>query len=91
MGEVTINMTTIITSHLTDQHVEEALSEAYIQTIAASARVAVTTRRHDHGIDGSFRHIDKIHGRRSEFGVALDFQLKGSKNWLRDSQNATIV
>lgn len=84
-------MTTVITSYLTDQHVEEALCEAYVQTIAAWARVAVSTRRHDHGIDGSFRHIDKIRGRRSESGIALDFQLKASKKWSLDSTNANII
>ena|ERR1700730_1886412 len=84
-------MTSIVSSHLTDQDAEEVLCEAYIQAIAAQARVAVNINRQDYGIDGSFRRIEKVHGRRSEAGIALDFQLKASINWSFDSTSTNVI
>lgn len=85
-------MTTRISSHLTNQHAEEALCEAYIQAVAAHARVAVrVNHKNDYGIDGSFHHIDKIHNRRLESGIALAFQLKASINWSLDKTQEKII
>ena len=85
-------MTTIISSYLTNQHAEEALCEAYIQAIAAHARVAVRiNHKNDYGIDGSFHHIDKIHKRRLESVIALAFQLKASINWSLNNAQEKIV
>lgn len=86
-----VKMTKAFTSYLTDQSVEEFLSEAYVQAVAARARVSVSTNRHDHGIDGSFRHINKINNRRSESGIALDFQLKASQKWRIDKRTNNIA
>lgn len=85
-------MTTIISSHLTDQHAEEALCEAYILAVAAHARVAVRiNHKYDYGIDGSFHHIDRVHNRRAESGIALAFQLKSSVDWSLDSTEKEII
>jgi hypothetical protein len=66
---------------LTDQHIAEDLSRAYVQAVAAKAGVNLSTRVHDYGVDGTFHPIRIIGGRRVEAGFPLDFQLKASKNW----------
>lgn len=65
---------------LTTQHVEEDLSRAYVQAIAAKARVnlALRERSHDYGIDGTFHQVSYRDGHRKESGFSLDFQLKAS-------------
>ncbi len=67
---------------LTKQHVEEDLSRAYVQAVAARAGVILRLgdRSHDYTIDGTFSQISYIHGRRHESGFHLDFQLKATKN-----------
>lgn len=66
---------------LTMQHVEEDLSRAYIQAVAAKAGVNLDIgRSHDYTVDGTFHHISYIRGQREESGLAIDFQLKASKN-----------
>ena len=66
---------------LTEQHIAEDLSRAYVQAVAAKAGVNLSTRVHDYGVDGTFHPIRIINGRRAEAGFPLDFQLKASKNW----------
>lgn len=47
---------------LTDGHIKEMLSEAYVRSIAAAARVsyAASPTDHDYGIDGQFAKIRRV-------------------------------
>lgn len=65
---------------LTDNHVKEGLSRAYVQAIGARAGIIVSmhNRSHDYGIDGSFHAVSLINNRRTEIGITLDFQLKAT-------------
>ncbi len=67
---------------LTKQHVEEDLSKAYVQAVAARAglNLSLNSRSHDYTIDGTFHQINYVNGRRHESGFSLDFQLKATKN-----------
>lgn len=73
---------------LTDQHIAEDLSRAYVQAVAAKAGVNLSTRVHDYGVDGTFHPIRIVNGRRAEAGFPLDFQLKASKNWTMNEEHA---
>ncbi|MDX2044090.1 MAG: DUF4365 domain-containing protein [Acidobacteriota bacterium] len=66
---------------MTQQHVEEWLSHAYVMAIAARAGVGIGRPFQDYGVDGTFSKIQFFSGRRFETGVKIDFQLKASKNW----------
>lgn len=66
---------------LTEQHIAEDLSRAYVQAVAAKAGVNFSTRVHDYEVDGTFHPIRIVNSRRVEAGFPLDFQLKASKNW----------
>lgn len=70
----------MMTSQMTDQHKEEALSRAFVQAIAARAGANVSIRDFDYGIDGSFHEIAVIGSQRIEAGVTIHYQLKASKN-----------
>ncbi len=65
---------------LTEEHRKEALSRAYVQAVGAKAGVIVgiKDRGYDYGIDGSFHEVSLMNGRRTETGIALDFQLKAT-------------
>ncbi len=69
---------------ITIQHVEEDLSRAYVQAVAARARlglaVSIDDRSHDYGIDGTFHQVQYVNNKRRESGFKLDFQLKACKN-----------
>ena len=67
---------------LTKQHIEEDLSRAYVQAVAAKAGVnlRINDRLHDYTIDGTFHQVSYTNGRRHESGFSLDFQLKATKN-----------
>jgi hypothetical protein len=68
--------------------IEELLSVAHVQAIAAKVGVSIATfdrlwrkrSYRDHGIDGHFRQIAVIESRRYVCGYGLDFQLKASIN-----------
>ena len=62
------------------QIIEELLSVAHVQAVAARAGVSISTFDKDFGIDGTFRQITSIGNRRFTSGYALDFQLKASIN-----------
>ncbi len=67
---------------ITTQHIEEDLSRAYVQAIAARAGINLSLRErsHDYGIDGTFHQVSYRDGGREESGFSLDFQLKASIN-----------
>lgn len=70
----------MMTSQMTDQHKEEALSRAFVHAIAARAGAIVSIWDFDYGIDGSFNEIAIIDGQRVAAGVTIHCQLKASKN-----------
>ncbi|MBD1859679.1 MULTISPECIES: hypothetical protein [Leptolyngbya] len=42
---------------LTDQHIAEAISRAYIRAIAGRAGLNLAIREYDYGVDGSFDEV----------------------------------
>jgi hypothetical protein len=69
---------------LTDQHIEEALSRAYVQAIASRAGINIGSSQLDYGVDGTFTTIQIVNGRRVETGFHIDYQLKASTKWKLD-------
>ena len=70
---------------LTDQHIAEALSRAYVRAIAGRAGLNLAIREYDYGVDGSFDEVVVRQNRRVESGFSLSFQLKASTQWQLDS------
>jgi hypothetical protein len=72
---------------LTDQHISESLSRAYVRAIAGRAGLNLAIREYDYGVDGSFDEVAVRQNRRVESGFSLSFQLKASTQWqLNDIQ-----
>ncbi|WP_425592731.1 DUF4365 domain-containing protein [Brevibacillus parabrevis] len=66
---------------LTEEHIKEGLSRAYVTALAHSAGMNCSIREHDYGIDGTFHEIRiNKNGRRCENGFRIDFQLKSCIN-----------
>lgn len=70
---------------LTEQHIAESLSRAYIRAIAGRAGLNLAIREYDYGVDGSFDEVIVRQNRRVESGFSLSFQLKASTLWQLDS------
>lgn len=66
---------------LSQQHIEEGLSRAYVQAVAARAGVNLAMPLNDYGVDGAFRKVIRSHHRLFESGLALDYQLKATTRW----------
>ncbi len=64
---------------LTENHIKEGLSHAYIRAIAHRAGFNVSVREFDYGIDGTFLPVKSRDGRLVESGFPLDFQAKASQ------------
>jgi Domain of unknown function (DUF4365) len=62
------------------QIIEELLSVAHVQAVAARAGVSISSFDKDFGVDGTFRQTMATENRRFTSGYALDFQLKASTN-----------
>jgi Domain of unknown function (DUF4365) len=62
------------------QIIEELLSNAHVQAVAARAGVGISSFDKDFGVDGTFRQTMATGNRRFTSGYALDFQLKASIN-----------
>jgi hypothetical protein len=69
---------------LTDQHIAEALSRAYVRAITGQAGLNLAIREYDYGVDGSFDEVVVRQSRRVESGFSLSFQLKASTQWQFD-------
>ena len=69
---------------LTEQHIIESLSRAYVRALAAKAGLNLSVREYDYGVDGNFDEITIRDKRRVESGFSLSFQLKASTQWQRD-------
>lgn len=63
---------------ITDQHIEEGLSRACIQAIAARAGLSLSKPEPDYGVDGAFNEVNILNGRRFQSGFSLHYQLKAS-------------
>lgn len=72
---------------LPQQTIEEQLSLAHVQAIAAQAGVSMSYFNLDYGIDGTFRPIRIQGSRYVTSGAAIDFQLKASINCLIEPQH----
>lgn len=69
---------------LTEPHILESLSRAYVRAIAGKAGLNLSIREYDYGVDGNFDEITIRNNRRVESGFSLSFQLKASSHWQRD-------
>jgi hypothetical protein len=66
---------------ITESHTQECLSLAFVHALTGVAGVNLQVgRRHDYGIDGSFRPVS-AGSRHIETGFPVDFQLKSTINW----------
>jgi Domain of unknown function (DUF4365) len=74
---------------LTEQHIIESLSRAYVRALAGKAGLNLSVREYDYGVDGNFDEITIRDKRRVESGFSLSFQLKASTQWQRD-ENTVI-
>lgn len=74
---------------LTEQHIIESLSRAYVRALAGKAGLNLSVREYDYGVDGNFDEITIRDKRRVESGFSLSFQLKASTKWQRD--NNTVI
>lgn len=75
---------------LTEQHIEECLSKAHIEAVAAHAGVSVHYRGGlDYGVDGTFHPIQIRNNRRVEAGYPIDFQAKATINY--DLTNDDVI
>jgi Domain of unknown function (DUF4365) len=68
------------------QIIQELLSVAHIQAVAARTGVSISNFDKDFGIDGTFRQIATIGNRRFMSGYALDFQLKASTSYIPEPE-----
>jgi Domain of unknown function (DUF4365) len=69
---------------LTEPHIIESLSRAYVRALAGKAGLNLSIREYDYGVDGNFDEITIREKRRVESGFSLSFQLKASTLWQRD-------
>src|SRR5262245_56455117 len=70
---------------ITENHIMESLSRAYVQVISARAgmnlRLEKGEREFDYGVDGTFHPVKKVNGKLADAGFPLDFQLKATADW----------
>ncbi|WP_200892320.1 DUF4365 domain-containing protein [Aliterella atlantica] len=66
---------------ITEQHIEEGLSRACVQAIAAKSGLIISRAEFDYGVDGTFNEVSVINGRYCQSGFSLHFQLKASTRW----------
>ena len=66
---------------ITQAHIKERLSLAYVHAVAGRAGVNVAHSIHDYGIDGILTPVDKIGSSYAESGFILQFQLKATTRW----------
>lgn len=76
---------------LTENHVMESLSRAYVQAIAGSSglnlRIEQNTQEFDYGVDGTFYPIKRLGSKLVNSGFPIDFQLKATTNWKANSEH----
>lgn len=67
---------------MTEAHIKETISRAYVNAIAARVGMTVATSSLDYGFDGTIKDIeyDPLAKQYSETGFGIDFQLKATVN-----------
>lgn len=66
---------------ITDEHIMEGLSLAYITAVAHMTGMDCAYTKFDYGIDGTFSDVKiRPNGRRNTNGFKIDFQLKSTTN-----------
>jgi hypothetical protein len=71
---------------ITDEHIKEGLSRAYILAVAHRAGFNCAIREFDYGVDGTFIEVaDLPNGGKCESGFKLDFQAKASTRVVRNN------
>lgn len=77
---------------LTEGHVKEGLSRAYILAVAHRAGYNCSLKREfDYGIDGTFYDVKVVGKRHVETGFNIDFQAKASHNCVTSSTEMSYV
>ena len=74
---------------LTENHIKEGLSRAFILAVAHRAGLNCAFQAFDYGLDGSFRDVKTVGSRRVESGFSIDFQAKASENCTLDDDFVT--
>lgn len=67
---------------MTEEHIKEKISLAYIRAVSAAAGFTCEIKQEDYGIDGSINYIRYFPERNScrDCGIAIDFQAKSTVN-----------
>jgi hypothetical protein len=78
---------------ITEQHVEEMLSRAFVTAIAATAglNASVNGSGLDYGTDGSIKRVKFDGGKRVETGFGIEYQAKATKNWRLIQNDETVA
>jgi len=71
---------------LTENHIKEGLSRAFILAVAHRAGLNCALHAFDYGLDGTFRHIKTRGTRRIDSGFSIDFQAKASESCTFDAE-----
>lgn len=74
---------------ITNQHIEEGLSCACVQAIAAAAGLSLSKPEPDYGVDGTLNEVTIINKRRCQSGFSLNYQLKASISWQQNEDQIT--
>lgn len=65
---------------LTEEHIKEGLSRAYVLAVAHRAGFNISKSEFDYGIDGTFKEVVIRGNRRAPGGFSIDYQLKSTTN-----------
>ena len=67
---------------ITEEHVKENLSRAYVEAVIARAGFSYAESKNDYGIDGTIKEViyNKRRKQYTDSGFNLDFQLKATVN-----------
>jgi len=65
---------------LTEEHIKEGLSRAYVLAVANRAGFNIAKSEIDYDMDGMFREVIIRENRRVESGFSIDYQLKSTTN-----------
>jgi Domain of unknown function (DUF4365) len=76
---------------MTEQHKKESLNRAYVLAVAAKAGLIWAIPQQDYGTDIHFQRITKRGERLQATGIALNCQLKASKDWRISDDGTSII
>lgn len=69
---------------ITEAHIAESLSRAYVRAIAGRAGLNLSFPEFDYGSDGRFDEVISLGGQYFPTGYSLSYQLKASTRWQKD-------